>query len=133
MDRGALLPVLPFIALLFTRLRSAAVLSASAGVAVGFWVSRVALPFDRRWWWWVLLGYAAAVSLAMAVAEALVAAVALRGRFFRGLFFALLAHTAWLAWLFLPGARGDHLFLLVVTAMVGASAATLGAARPPRA
>lgn len=128
MHLGLLLPMLPFVALLFTRLWLAATLSAAAGVGAGLLAMRFTFSWDL--WWWVLLAYATVISLAMAFAESVVAAVVLRGRFFRGLLFALLTHAAWLAWLFLgPTLRISPFLLLVLTALVGGAAATVGAAR----
>jgi hypothetical protein len=129
MHLGLILPMLPFVALLFTRLWLAAMLSAAAGVAAGLLLMRL-LTLSREWWWWVALAYAAIISLAMAFAESVVAAIVLRGRFFRGLLFAFLVHAGWLAWLFLgPNLRNSPFLLLVLTALVGGAAATVGAAR----
>src|SRR5262245_9165091 len=131
MHLGVLLPILPFVLLLFTRLWLSAVLSAAAGLAAGWFVLHLPdAEAARDWWWWVVLGYATVVSLAMAIAETVVAAIVLRGRFFRGLLSAVSAHAAWLAWLFLgPGEVKGQTLLLVLTAMVGAAGATVGAAR----
>jgi hypothetical protein len=135
MDAGVLWPLVPFAALLATKLRTAVVLSTAAGAAAGWWLTHVVFGLVAwdRWWWWVLLGFAGAISLAMALAESLVAAIVLRGRFFRGLGLALLAHAAWIAWLFAAQhpRRGVDL-LIVMTAMLGASAASVGAARRDR-
>ena len=133
MDAGLLLPILPFVILLFTELRLAAILSAAAGAAAGGWVATL-LPRTGwdGWLWWLLIFYFGAISLAMVLAEAVVAAVVLRGRFFRGLLFGLLAHAAWMAWLLRGMSAGDDrgaLLLLVETAMLGASAVTVGARR----
>jgi hypothetical protein len=128
----ALIPVAPFVALLLTRWRWVAAASAVAGFAVGFFIQGFVIHLERGWFWWLLLGYASLISLAMAIAETLVAAVLLRGRFFRGLLFAVLAHAAWLAWLFATMDRGRATLVLVQTAMLGAAAATWGARRADR-
>jgi hypothetical protein len=128
MDAGLLLPMVPFVVLLFTELRVAVMLSAAAGLAAGWWIETIA--FRPTEWWWAIVLYALAVSGGMAVAESLVAAVILRGRFFRALGLAILAHLLWLAWLAFGIDRPhEGIVLLMQTAMVGASAATFGAFR----
>jgi hypothetical protein len=116
-------PMVPFVVLLGTRLRWGALAAAAAGIGV-------ALPFvgffdlDR-------VGICAAVSALMAVAEAVAATLALRGRFRRVIFYASFAHAAWL-WILFGGTgaaahRPEDLMFVLVTAMVGATGATLGA------
>jgi len=129
-----LLPVVPFLILVLTERRWVAAASAVAGFAAGYWVSGLVFPWaEKGWMWWLMLGYASLVSLAMAVAETVVAAILQRGRVFRGLFWTLAAHAAWLAVVFgLMAVRKPPMLLLVQTAMLGAAAATWGSRRRPK-
>lgn len=133
--------MLPFVVVLGTRLRWAALGAAAAGIAVAAPLTGL-LPFGADGWgqtqgWirWVIVAYCAGVSLLMAVAEALVAKLMLRGRFWVGLLFAVAAHAAWIWYLFDgfgAGAIPRHPYVTVYvleTAMIGATAATLGAYR----
>ena len=126
----ALIPVAPFLALLLTRWRWVVTASALAGFAAGWVVEGLVIHIEKGWLWWLLLGYAALISLAMAVAESVVAAILMRGRFFRGLLLAIVAHAVWLIWVF-QTVDGDRIQLVLVqAAMLGGAAATWGARRP---
>ena len=129
-----LIPVVPFLILILTEWRWVAAASAVAGFAAGYWVAGLVFPWaEKGWMWWVMLGYASLVSLAMAFAETLVAAILQRGRVFRGLLWTLVAHAAWLAVLFgLMDLRKPPMLMLVQTAMLGAAAATWGSRRRPK-
>lgn len=121
-------PMVPFVVLLGTRLRWGALAAAAAGIAVALPLAPF-VDFDG-------VGVCLVVSGLMAAAEALAATLALRGHAGRALFYALAAHAGWLWMIF--GGRGrpvlpDDVVFVLVTAMVGATGATLGAfLRPAR-
>lgn len=123
-------PMVPFVVLLGTRLRWSVLAAAVAGVAVAAPLTGLLHLGAQGWLRWVLIGYCAVVSFLMAIAEALVAKLVLRGRFWLGFLFALAAHAAWIWFLFEGFGVARHPYVTVYvleTAMIGATAATLGA------
>lgn len=115
-------PMVPFVVLLGTRLRWGALAAAGAGIAVAVPLAAF-VDFDN-------ILACLLVSFLMALAESVAATLVLAGHYGRALFYAIAAHAAWLWILFgttSAADRPDDTTFVLVTAMVGATGATLGA------
>jgi hypothetical protein len=116
-------PAIPFVILLFTRLRWAAILSAAAGVAAGM---TVAGTFGAAW---PLFSMVVLLAVVMGISEGVAGALFTRGQQIPSVLAALAAHgaLAFLLWREIGHRHWALALFLVPAAMLGASAATIAA------
>ncbi len=116
-------PAIPFAILLFTPLRWPTILATAAGVAAGM---AVASTFAMAW---PLFSMALLLNLVMALAEGIAASLFSRGKQVPSVTAAFAAHgfLVYMLWRDLAHGRWALAIFLIPAAMLGGSAASLGA------